>query len=108
MAKYYRGDFFGSGRRLKHVLLLVGGLIILYVFIGGDSGLLQIWKQDRRRQDFETELKQQEALNVRLKNERDALRRKDPATIEKKAREELGMVKKGEEVFQVLVEEKGK
>lgn len=104
MHRFYRGDFFKSGKRWRHVVWILAGLLFLLLFVGGDNGCYQIWRQKKYHKKLEKDLQVQQAESSKLQKECDALSRKDPAIIEKKAREELGMVKKGEEVYQVIIE----
>lgn len=71
-----------------------------YLFVAGDAGLLKV----RQRQD---ELAALESRVAQLAAENDSLRQvlwsleHDPTFLERLAREELGMVKPGEQLYRV-------
>lgn len=87
-----------SRRRLALALLVLG--VILYLFVGGDEGLLEIRRQSQA-------LSALQARVDRLQAENDSLRQilnmldHDKDYIEKVAREEYGMVKPGEKVYRL-------
>ncbi|MFC1650229.1 septum formation initiator family protein [Candidatus Latescibacterota bacterium] len=77
-------------------------LIVLYVSFGFSKGLYKIWRLSRIKSSEEkilesaTEEKKQLELEIeKLKN--------DSLYIEEIAREEYGMIKDGEEVFQITL-----
>ena len=82
-------------------IIVVVGLLVGSLF--GDRGLLQLVSQRERADDLAREIEQLKADNSRLAADIGALRR-DPAAIEKIAREELGLVRPGETVFVIREE----
>jgi hypothetical protein len=72
-------------RPYGRLLLILGFLFVCYIYLGGDYGLTH------RLRAEQLDLKQE---CVRLET--------DSLYIEKKAREELGMVRKGERVYQFV------
>lgn len=83
--------------------LLFSGLLLVALLVGtlfGDGGLLQLVEERRKTEALEHELGALRAENARLGDEIVALRT-DPATIERLAREELGLSRPGETVFLV-------
>jgi len=87
----------------KHEILiaiLILFLVILLLFIGfGDKGLADLYNLKQERDNLI-------AANAKLKRENKVLKRvikrlkdKDPALIEKLAREELGMVRRDEHIY---------
>lgn len=82
-------------------LLLGAVLLLVYVFLLGDYGAYRIWKQKREIAQMEQAI---EALHLRqqeLKEEADLLKN-DPEYIEKIAREEYGMIKRGEIIYRIV------
>ena len=77
-------------------LIVVVGLLVGSLF--GDRGLLQLVSQRERADALAREIEQLKTDNSRLAADIGALRR-DPAAIERLAREELGLVRPGETVF---------
>jgi len=88
---------YNNKRVLVTVLLLVSVMIFFTFF--GQKGLLQVYR-------LRKELKEIERVNVELRQENDRLKteignlRTNKKYIEELARRELGLVKKGEIVYQ--------
>src|SRR5689334_1984529 len=76
--------------------LLTVGMLLLAVF--DPHGALAVRRQRSKLQDVNSEVAKLEQQNEQLKKEIDQLRH-DPATIERIAREQLGLVKPGEVVL---------
>jgi cell division protein FtsB len=81
--------------------LLLCFLFICYVYLGGDHGLLKIWSQRREIESLQHHIQRLRAEQQDLKQECLWLET-DTLYIEKKAREELGMVREGERVYQFV------
>lgn len=88
----------------RRLLIIGAGAILLllqYPLWFGSGGLLTLWQLQR-------EIDHQRAENARLKERNEALEaevadlKQGLAAIEERARNELGMVKKGETFFQVV------
>ena len=82
--------------------LILGVLCaVVYIFVFGNYGLYRVWKQRQEIEQLEQTL---EALRFR----QEQLRRKalllesDPDYIEKMAREEYGMVRKGDIIYKIV------
>lgn len=92
------GPLKGYTRRiLIPILLLLSVMIFFTVF--GDKGLLQVYRLQRELREIERANKELQQENERLRAEIDNLKtNKD--YIEELARRELGLVKKGEIVYQ--------
>jgi cell division protein FtsB len=88
-------------RRYGRLFLLLVFLLVCYFFLAGDYGLLKIWTQHRQIQRLEQETNRLRAEQLDLKQQCLKLA-SDSAYIEKKAREELGMAKPGERVYQFV------
>ena len=87
-------------RRWKPLLLAVALVAVAFGLLAGDDGLLRLWERQR-------ELEKIEATVARLQAENDSLRQvlwlleNDLDYVEKVAREEYGMSKKGERVYRL-------
>lgn len=88
-------------RPYGRLLLILGFLLICWVYLGGDYGLLKVWSQGRQIEDLKREINRLRAEQLDLKKECLWLET-DSLYIEKKAREELGMVREGERVYQFV------
>jgi len=86
---------------LRPRLLLVGLLLLLLAAASlmGDRGLLRLYQLHRTRAVLSQEIERLTAANSVLAEEVRALRT-DPGRVEAIAREELGLVKPGEMVFE--------
>ena len=88
----------GFNRRILIPILLLISVMIFFAFFG-DKGLLQVYRLSK-------ELKEIERTNMELQRENERLRaeiehlRTDKQYIEELARRELGLVKKGEIIYQ--------
>ena len=88
----------GKRRRKRNFWLFVGTLLALwmvYVFIAGDYGLLKVISLKRREIHLRNELLKLRARKEVLLSETKRLKN-DMKTVERIAREELGMIKQGE------------
>lgn len=88
-------------RPYGRLLLILGFLLLCYVYLGGDYGLLRIWSQRRQIEELRRETHRLRAEQLDLNQECMRLET-DSLYIEKKAREELGMVRKEERVYQFV------
>jgi cell division protein FtsB len=90
--------------------LIWGGLLILIVLgvlgVFGKKGLLQLEGMRHKKVALQGEVKQLEGENKALKDKIRALR-SDKREIEKLARDELGLVKPGEVIYQFIYEKEG-
>jgi cell division protein FtsB len=84
------------------VVLMVSGLFLVMMMgltVWGDRGLLAMWRKHHELDVLAREIETIEQENAVLTSEMQRLR-KDPQYIEKIAREELGLVRPGEIVFE--------
>ena len=92
------GLFKGYNRRILIPILLLLSVMIFFTFFG-EKGLLQVYR-------LRSELKEIERVNMELRRENERLRveidnlRTNKKYIEELARRNLGLVKKGEIVYQ--------
>jgi len=84
-------------RRLRYVGLLVLVLGLLSAF--SDRGILRLYRLVRVRAELRGEIARLKASNERLTEEARALR-EDPIRIEAIAREDLGLVRPGDVVYE--------
>ena len=89
------------GRRFIMIVLLVMGFLILF----GKKGLIDNYKMQQMVKELSTTNEQMLKDNNKLKQEI-LLLRKDPIYIERLARDELGMVKKGDIIYRMSDETK--
>jgi len=88
------------GRRIKCFFLLLLLAFVLYIFVGGDNGLYQIWHLKRWIGTLGKEISALEEERELLEQECHLLET-DVDYIEKEARERYGMIKEGETIFEV-------
>jgi cell division protein FtsL len=85
--------------RSRLVLVAILLLLLVAASLVGDRGLLRLYRLHRTRAALTREIEQVSAANAALAEEVRALRT-DPGRIEAIAREELGLVKPGEIVYE--------
>ena len=83
-----------SGRALGGAV----GVLALALVVYGGSGLLRVWRLKQEVEVLEREIAALRGQNQDLARTVDRLR-SDPATIEKIAREELGLARPGEKIL---------
>jgi len=86
------------GRRMVQYALLALGCIFFLDALVGDKGLVELVKTRQDYRALETSLLRIRNENTRLR-EQARLLREDADTIEKVARERLGLIKPGEKLF---------
>lgn len=79
------------------IALIMACIALTMVF--GDMGLFKYFQLKKAKGMLELEIANMDKENKAMKTQVDALK-SDPYYIEKKAREEFGMAKKGEYIFQ--------
>ena len=85
---------------LRHLRLAILFLLVLVVAsVMGNRSLLRLYQMHRDRAALEREIEQLTAANTSLAEEVRTFRT-DPARVEAIAREELGLVKPGELVYE--------
>jgi cell division protein FtsB len=89
-------------KRRRFILLTVAGFFSVYFifsFILGDAGLLSYFRMKRTQGQLSHEIERLHQKNAELKNQIESLRT-DPHYIEQIARQQLGLVKDGETIYQ--------
>jgi cell division protein FtsB len=95
-----------SRRRRPALLSTAAWVILALVFLGviildaffSDSGILQVWHLERDYNYLLDDIETLEQENEQLRRTIEALE-SDPAAVEGVAREELNMIKQGEDVY---------
>ena len=82
---------------VQYALLAIGSIFFLDALVG-DKGLVELVKTRQDYRTLEASLLRVRAENSRLREEARLLR-EDADTIEKLARERLGLIKPGEKLF---------
>jgi cell division protein FtsB len=85
---------------LRAVVLLSGVLTIVFVvsFLFSDRGISELQRSRKRVDELQTDIQRLKTENARLQTEIDSVR-KSSFAVERIAREELSMSKKGEIVY---------
>ena len=94
-----------GGVSTRRLLWIVGGAVLLYVFLLSDFGLLHRWRLAREAGALRAEIESLQAEQVRIAAEKDRL--KEDAELERIAREEHGMVREGEHVYRLALPDSG-
>jgi cell division protein FtsB len=96
--------------RLRWIVLAVIAVVFGYVFIGGDYGWYNMWKLREQRSQLQTDLKELESRERVLTGELELLEgdaETDDQTrfeLERRAREEHGMVREDELIYRFPAE----
>jgi cell division protein FtsB len=79
------------------LLILIGSGFIVF----NESGFIKYTRLKNEVQELRNEVNEKKLENKNLEAEIDSLERKNPAKIERTAREKYGMMKKGEKIIKV-------
>lgn len=99
-----KGNFFKSRGFLLLIALVT--FIVILTFFFGDSGIIEIVKARNKIEELKENIAHLEQQKQKLMEEIDELKR-NPLALEKKAREDLWLMKKNEKVV-VIVRDKDK
>ncbi|HUV86543.1 MAG TPA: septum formation initiator family protein [bacterium] len=95
-------------RRRRFVFGVVAGLVLAallaYVFVFSRHGYLRRYELASENERLQLELRELRDENARLREELSRL--DDPEAVEKLAREKLGLVKEGEQVYRFVEKDK--
>lgn len=91
----------GSKRSFKLFAWMAGSIVLLYLFATGNFGFLRILSLYERRQDLIRENRYLTVEQADLEWKKRELS-KNPALVEKLAREKMGLVKKGEVLYKII------
>lgn len=89
------------------ILAICFFLSLLFVSIFGSDGIIKISKTNIKLEELKKKIQLLEKENMRIKKEIQQLKT-DPYYTEKVIREELGLVKPGEKVYEFIDEKKEK
>jgi len=103
MAKTSKKSIYRKRKRIFFWLLV---LLLLLLFSIGKRGFIQHIKVKIEHRKLKKEIEALKSETENLKKEKELL--KKPEYIEKVAREEYGMAKKGEKVYKIVPEKKDK
>ena len=81
----------------QYILVFVGCALVIDSLVG-DKGVLQMLKKRQQAHALDRDLAAARAENAELREEADRLKN-DPATLEDRARRDLGLIKPGEKLF---------
>ncbi len=87
-------------KKIKSAFILLGTILVTYIFVGGDYGFYRIWRQKAQIASLKEDIDDLKEDNERLEREIELLQN-DMTYIEKIAREEYGMHKEGETVYRI-------
>ena len=91
--------------KLRAVLILVGLVLLGYLYFAGDFGFVRIFSLWKEKRELRLEIKKLEAKIIDLEVERKRLKN-DLYYIERVAREKYGMAKEGEKIYKFVEEPK--
>jgi cell division protein FtsB len=93
------GWFYAIRRVVATICIGLLAVLIGYKVVFGANGM-KVWQTKRAEiQKLQQEIEADTAVHERLQRQVDLLQREDPGTIEKEARERLGLVRPGEHVL---------
>jgi cell division protein FtsB len=91
----------GSRKSFRLFLWLAGSVVLLYLFATGNFGFLRIISLYEKRESLIRENRYLLAVNADLEWKKRELAR-NPAMVEKLAREKFSMIKKGEILYKII------
>ena len=92
--------------RWKPAFFIVGAVLLIYLLVTGEYGAIRLWQTDQELAEWELRVDQLETQNDSLRAILVKLET-DLDYIEKVAREEYGMAKKGERIYRIQSAPKG-
>ena len=87
--------------RTKKIILVIVIIVALYFVLADNRGLVHLLQMKAEKHKLTKEIQELAEENQNLKQEINLLKT-DPKIIERMAREELGLVKKGEVVYRFI------
>ena len=91
---------FKKNKIIRYIFLLTV-LIGLGFLVFNESGFIKYLKLKNEVKELRNEVSEKELENENREAEIDSLEKKNPAKIERTAREKYGMMKKGEKIIKV-------
>ncbi len=106
--QFLRKRFLGAGRGATTRVFRVLGWAIAVWFLSailfGETGFFSLLRMNSMKDSLEEEILALEEVRAETESRRDALER-DAAVIEEVAREEYGMMKDGDTIYRVVLDE---
>ncbi len=90
----------GKGRRVL-IILAASAILVLLLLFWGEYDLVTLWGLNKQRRELIGQVEQLKVENQGLIDQMQGLQ-DNPEVIEKIARENLGMARKGETVYRIL------
>jgi len=97
-------DQLNRKKKLKHLTIILGILIVIVFFATGQRGTIQLISFIKQKYDLEQEINDLEKEKKSLELEKEKIET-DPSYIEKIAREKYKMKKKDEKVYKIIEDE---
>lgn len=91
----------GSKKSFRLFLWMAGSIVLLYLFATGNFGFLRILSLYEKRENLIRENRYLTVVQADLEWRKRELA-KNPALVEKVAREKLGLAKKGEILYKII------
>jgi cell division protein FtsB len=91
----------GSKKSFRLFLWMAGSIVLLYLFATGNFGFLRILSLYEKRENLIRENRYLTVVQADLEWRKRELA-KNPALVEKVAREKLGLAKKGEVLYKII------
>jgi len=96
-----RARALGSQKSFKLFLWMAGSIVLMYLFATGNFGFLRILSLYEKRENLIRENRYLTVVQADLEWRKRELA-KNPAMVEKVAREKIGLVKKGEILYKII------
>ena len=96
-----RARALGSQKSFKLFLWMASSIVLLYLFATGNFGFLRILSLYEKRENLIRENRYLTVVQADLEWRKRELA-KNPAMVEKVAREKIGLVKKGEILYKII------
>ncbi len=87
-------------KQIRYIIFCIVGIILLIIYLTGPRGTIRLLRIMDKKQDLINEIDELETTQVELDSIKQLLEN-DPTYLEKVAREEYNMKKKGEKVIKV-------
>jgi cell division protein FtsB len=91
-----------KNKKTKYLIFFILFLIGLAYLFFNDSGVIKYLRLKNQVKDLNEQISNVNKDNKSIQAEIDSLQKKNPAKIEKVAREKYGMIRKGEKTIKVI------
>ena len=93
--------FIPKSRQMKIYALVLAAIFLFYLYVLDDYGLINLIKKEIDLRNVNNRIESLKADKTEYAHRLELLKRNDKSIIEKIAREEYGMVRKGEQLFKI-------